>query len=747
MTPKRTLRRKPLETVTSTASDPLGRAIARILLGTGLGAALVHPAAAQPSTAPQQSPESDRLEEVLVTEEQRERYRVDRSSLSKLTERLRDTPQSITTLSRELLEDRGAMSLNDALRTVPGITLGAGEFSWQGTNPSIRGFSSRNDMFLDGMRDFGSYSRDPFNLETIEVLEGPSSTIFGRGSTGGVINQVSKQPIREQRRAASFNGGSDSTARVTLDLNQPLGNLGRGAAFRVNALAHRSGVADRDGAESHRYGLAPAITLGLDSPTQLTLSYLKQVGDDTPDYGLPWLAGRPAPVPRHNFYGFDSDYVETDADIFTAKLRHEVSERIDLHVQLRYADYSRESRLTEPLISDSVAPGTPLQDITVDRNVFKGESDETMLQAQSDIVARFSTGAIAHSLVAGIEAGRETSAPTFGFGTGVPGTNLLSPNEGETFSATGTAPRLKADTLGSSVAVYALDTLKIGESWELIAGLRWDRFDADYAATRFAVDGSVTGNEAIERVDRETSYRAAMVYKPKSTGTVYLSWGTSFNPSAESLSFITSGRGLGIGNAFLAPEENESWEIGTKWDLVDEALSVDAALFRIIKDNARVPDPNNAGFNMLAGKQRVDGLSVNVVGRIADRWQITGGYTHLNSEVLESAPGAAPVGSPLTHAPEHSVSVWVDHEVSDRFDVAAGARFIDERLAQNVPPIKSVPAYWSFDAMARYAVSDSLTLKLNLTNLTDEYYFDQLHPWHVVPGPGLTAVFAVNVVY
>jgi catecholate siderophore receptor len=600
-------------------------------------------------------------------------------------------------------------------------------------------------MFLDGMRDFGSYPRDPFNLESIEVLQGPSSMIFGRGSTGGVINQVSRQPTRDPFTSVSFNGGNDATMRVTNDVARP---LGASAAFRVNAMAHRGEVAGRDVAETQRFGVAPSLALGLDGPTRLTLSYLHQSTDDVPDYGLPWFNGRPADVRRNNFYGFESDYLETDADILSADVSHAASDSVQLHGLLRSARYERESRLTEPLIAATVPPTTPLDQITVTRNVFTGRSVEEMTQAQGDATLHFgSGGALEHALVAGFEIAHESSAPSFGFGVGVPGTNLVNPTPSEPFSATSTLPRLVADTAADSLGVYALDTLKLGDSWQVILGARWDRFDADYRATRFAVNGAGTGSEEIARVDEEWSYRAGLVYKPRESGSVYLGWGTSFNPSAETLSFITSGRALGIGNAFLAPEENESVEIGTKWDLLREALSVNAALFRITKDNARVPDPSNAGFNMLAGEQRVDGFSLTVVGRVGERWQLTSGYTHLESEQTKSAAGAAPAGSELVNAPEDTFTSWAAYTISTRFEVGAGARYVSDQLAQNVPPVKSVESYWALDAMGKYHASDTVTLKLNLTNLTDEYYLDQLHPFHVVPGPGFTAVLAVNALF
>ena len=293
----------------------------------------------------------------MVIEEAGDRYRVEDNSMSKLSESIRDTPQSIATISKELLDDRGVTSLNDALRNTPGITLGAGEFSWQGNNPTIRGFSARDDLYLDGLRDFGSYPRDPFNLETVEILLGPSSILFGRGSTGGAINQVTKQPLRERLTSMALNVGSDDTVRATADLSRPVALLGDTGAFRLNALAHRGEVAERNGARMERFGIAPSFAIGIGTDTQATFGYMKQTSDDRPDYGLPWLGNRPAPVERDRFYGFDSDYLETDADILSTQVLHRVSDTIRLDIQARYADYEREQRITEPLHHSRAAGG------------------------------------------------------------------------------------------------------------------------------------------------------------------------------------------------------------------------------------------------------------------------------------------------------------------------------------------------------------------------------------------------------
>ncbi len=707
-----------------------------LLVSAGLSLAL-------PGTVRADSDSDDLpLEEITTIGVRQDGYRVEEVSSVKFTELLRDTPQSITSLTDRWLDERGVMSLNDALRNVPGITLGAGEFTWQGNNPNIRGFSSRNDMFLDGMRDFGSYSRDPFNLEAIEVLQGPSSMIFGRGSTGGVINQVSKMPVPDPLRNVNLNMGNADTFRATADINQPFDALGHGAAFRLNLMRQEGGVPGRDGAEIDKWGIAPTFAVSLGEHSRLTLSYLKLKDESVPDYGLPWVNNSAPEVDRENFYGFETDFLNTDADIFSLRLDHDFGAGTTANALLRYAKYSRESRISEPLVA-ATTPGTPLDQITVDRNVFQGNSEEDMLSGQFNLVKEFSTGSIGHSLVTGFEFAHESSAPTFGFALGVPSTNLAHPVSGP-FTSTGSIIRAQADTSSDSLAAYVLDTIKFNEHWQLVAGLRWDRFEVDYSGIRSDPDGNNEGFENLSSTDSVISPRLAAVYKPVENGTVYLGWGTSFNPSAEGLSFIANARNFGVSNAFLDPEKNESVELGTKWELLDTRLSLEAAIFQIEKTNARVPDPENPGFNLLAGKQSVTGASFNISGRVFSKLSVSGGYTWLDSEQSGTLEGAANQGQPLLNVAKHSMSVWLNYFFTDRFDTALGVRHVGERLASNSPPVKSVPGYWVVDAMAKYEFSEHFTFKVNLTNLTDEYYLDQLHPWHVVPGPGRGIVFAVN---
>lgn len=732
--------------------NPIAQAVTQAIVGAGISLSLSNFAIAQTTENNNQETSSNQaIEELRVVERQIERYRADESSMSKLTEDLLNTPQTVKTMSRELLEDRGLTSLNDALRTVPGITLGAGEFAWQGNAPNIRGFSARDDMYLDGTRDFGSYPRDPFNLESLEILLGPSSVLFGRGSTGGAINQVTKRPTLDPITDFSVNVGSDNTIRATTDISRPIELLGSSTAFRFNVLSHQGEVTDRDGAKAKRFGFAPSLAFGLESDTQVTLSYMKQTSDDRPDYGIPWLNGKPVPVSRQNFYGFDSDFLETDADIFTVDIIHQFNDSISLNALTRYANYERESRITEALITESIATGASLADTSIYRNVFIGNSEETLFATQATITWELETGSIEHVIAGGLDFSREKSNPTFAFGIGALGTSLLNPNSQMSFTGS-TDPRVVSDTTGETSAFYILDTIKINDNWQLTLGGRWDKFDTDYDAERFKGpatpfnSGSVDGKESFNRVDKEGSYRTALVYKPTLESSIYLAGSTSFNPSAQGLSLLTSGRGLGLGNQFLDPEQNQSLEAGVKLDLNEGSLSFAGAIFEILKKNARVADPNNPGFNTLGGEHQVRGLSLDMNGMVGPGIFITAGYTHLNTKVIKAAPGAA-VGAALANAPEHSLSLWINYQLNERLDFGIGTRHISDLLAQNTGIGKSVSGYQLLDGMGRYLLSDTISLKLNATNLTNEYYFDQLHPWHIVPGPGMTITFALNVIF
>jgi catecholate siderophore receptor len=688
-----------------------------------------------------------RVEEIVVTGSLRTDYLVTESTLgSKFTQSLRDTPQSITLLSQAMMQDRNVMSLDDALRNVPGITLNAGEMKWMGNGPTIRGFSSRNDMYIDGIRDLGFYSRDPFNLEAVEVLMGPSSMAFGRGSTGGVINQSSKKPFDEELRSLHLNIGNAGTRRVAADINQPLNDDAR---FRLNLMAHEGEVPSRSAVENSRYGIAPSLSLDLGDATVLTLNYLYQNSEGDSDYGLPWVGNNPAPVDRSTYYGFDNDWMDNTANVFNAIVDHALSDTFKLNAQLRYSDYDRSSRITEATVAANVNPNTPPENITVQRLLYSSEGAEGVLQGQVNLRADFATGGLSHTLVTGLELSRESAETTFGFAginrwlndvtAPVPTTSLVNP-VGGTFN--GWVPlRLSSDTTSDTLGVYALDTIEFNEQWQVMLGLRWDRFETDYEEWRYSEAGAQTAYNRYVTEDKEPSYRAALVYKPVEEGTVYLGWGTSFNPSTESVTQIDSGRGMSAPNIMLQPQENESIELGVKWSLLDGRLLLDASVFEIEKTGAYVSDPSRPGFNVEGGIQNVKGGSITLNGSLGEIMQMMVGYTRLDGETTNSLNGATGL---MDNVPENSFNFWLNWSVSSKLGLGAGARYIDQRYWGTT---KSVPDYWTADAMARYRYSGNIGFRLNVVNLTDERYIDQLHPWHLSPGAGRSIVFAVDLDY
>ena len=658
------------------------------------------------------------------------------ASIPKFPQPLTDIPQTINVVPQQVMQQQATTTLRDVLRNVAGISLAAGEGGSQGDNLTIRGFTARNDLFIDGMRDFGSYYRDPFDTQEVEVLQGPSSVVFGRGSTGGVVNQASKTPGLSQFISGDLEFGTDNTRRATVDLNIPVPALGSGAAFRLNAMGDIGDVAGRDVAEDRRDGFAPSLALGLGTPTRAIFSYFHQNEDDIPDYGIPWLFNGPAPVDRHNYYGLkNGNYLRTYDDIGTVRVEHDVNAHVTLRDQVRYANYVRDVLVTEPQLlttgPTAVTPSTPLSAMLVNRHEIGVNSTETFLDDQLDVTARFDTGFLHHTFVAGAEGGRETSDPTRPNYTAPP-TSLLHPNPNDLLNPNPTISSKVNDT-ALTAGAYAIDTVSFGQRWELTGGLRYDRFDDTYKQT-------IPSIVSFRRVDEMPSWRTAIVYKPVPIGSLYFDAGTSFNPSAESLS-------LSAGTANLPPEHNRTYEFGTKWDMNQGKLTINGSWFRTVKEDAREQAPNNSLLYVLAGNQRVSGVEVTVRGQLTSRWEILSSYAYLDSRVVSSQfyPGA--IGYPLANVPKNSFNFWSDYHLPHHFELGAGTNYESSRTASSTVPLdpttgrlKEVPGYWVFNAMVGHSLNEHVDVQVNVYNLTNRYYYDELHPGHIVLGPGRSAL-------
>ena len=657
--------------------------------------------------------------------EQRPGYTVPSLGLSRLPEPIRDIPQSITVVPQELMQQQGVSSLQDALRNVTGISFQAGEGGGaQGDNLSLRGFNARNDFFLDGVRDQGSYFRDVFNIEAVEVLKGPSALYFGRGTTGGVINQVSKLPRLESFYGGTLSLGNGFLFRVTGNVNQRIDET---TAFRVNFMGHLDEIVGRDEVEDKRMGIAPSVTFGLGTSTQLTLSYFLQHEDNIPDYGLPFLFGKPPDVRRENFYGLArEDTEDTWVNIGTLRLDHRFNEQLSLRNTLRYSRVDREAFPSPPRISGTPTPDTPLSQIVVAPAHPGRDTTEDILDNQTDLIARFDTLSFKHTLVTGLEIGTEDfDATRFAF-SNIPTIPLLDPNPVRDTSRMTRSVSAMTETSTFLFGVYATDTIKLLPQLDLVGGVRWDLFDAEFK-------NRITGDK-FDRTDKMWSYRAGLVFHPWPTHSYYFSAGNSFNPSAEALA-------LAANNADTAPEENQTYEFGGKVDVLGGGLSLQAALFRTEKTNARTPDPVT-GLQVLEGKQRVQGFELGVVGRPLPSLNVFLGYTYLDSEILESnevVNGVSVVGNEMPNAPEHSFSVWTSYDFLERWQVGTGIYYVGERFANNANT-NVAPGHVRWDMSVGYQINKNIQLRLNAINLTDELYFDGVHPSHIIPGAGRTFI-------
>lgn len=661
-------------------------------------------------------------------------------SSPKYTAPLRDTPQTLTVIPRALIEQQGAATLRDVLRNVTGISLQAGEGGGglPGDNLTIRGFAARNDIFVDGVRDFGAYSRDSFNIEQVEVAKGPASLYTGRGSTGGSLNLSTKTPHLQEFRSGTAGAGIEEYGRATLDINQPLPDLGEGTAVRLNLLWTDGNVSGRDVVMNSRWGVAPSIAFGLGTPTRVMVDFSHVDQDNMPEYGLPWVpanniplaayADKPAPVDYDNFYGLTGrDSEKTVTDLTTGRIEHDVNDALTLRSLVRHGRATRDSLITAPRFASTTSTD-------INRQLQARDLTDTILAYQGDLGARFETGSLRHSLAAGLEAARETSENRNRTGPAAPLADLFDPNPDDPYPGSITYTGARTESRSETAAVYVADTVELSEHWQISGGLRWDHFGIDFDSV--ATDGVVT---PFDRTDQMVSWRAGVVHKPRENGSLYLAAGTSFNPSADG----ATGLSLSASTQDLAPEKSRSFEAGTKWDFPETRLSVTAAAFRTEKINARTPGVNPGEPPVvLQGEQRVDGVELGLSGQLTDRWSAFAGYAWLTSEILESNTPAE-VGKELTNTPEHSVSLWTTYRLRQGFEIGGGAQFVDDRFS-NTTNTRLAPGYWLFDAMAAYNLNTHLTLRLNVYNLADERYIDRVGGGHFIPGPSRSVALTTN---
>jgi catecholate siderophore receptor len=691
--------------------------------------------------------------------------KVDQSANSKFVAPLLDTPKSVSVISQQLIKDTQVTTLADALRTVPGITLGAGEGgnSTNGDRPIIRGYSAESSMYVDGVRNNTSQNRDMFAVEQVEVTKGSSSSMGGGGNVGGSINMVSKVAKKGDALEGSVSAGTDNYQRISLDANKDFGN---GIAARVAVMGHHNEKAGQnDGAEYKRAGIAPSISFGLDTDTRATLSYYYLKTDDTPDSGVPYwdkatgtATGKPLTAKQGIYYGWLArDFQKQENQIGTLKLEHDLTNDITLSNTTTYSNSKNNYLWTQP--DDSQ------KNIATDqvwRRLNSRISDTDTFSNQLSLAGLFKTGAFTHRFNTGVEySNQETDKDSYSVTDSntslINGkactlanpngwcTSAYNPNPRDAWLGTIVPAGSLVNTETETISLYVLDSIELNPQWLLDLGVRWDKFETTQKTKS-------TGAK-IDSDNDFFSYQAGLTYKPRENGAVYFSYATSATPPG----IMNDGPEVVDGNnANLDPEDSRTFEIGTKWDLLQDKLSLNAAIFRTEKNNARVQLTPTTYANV--GESKVDGFEIGLNGNITEKWAVSAGYTYLDSEATDNGntcgrgatvctPGNASNGNHMANVPENSASLWTTYALTPAFTVGAGAFAVD-KVYGDLANTKYVPGYVRYDAMARYNVNENVDLQLNVNNLSDERYFTKAYASHyATEAEGRNAVLAVNFKY
>jgi len=728
-----------------------------IAVSLALSAAAVR---AEAQTEPKQ------LSKIAVTEDAESAVKVDEVSSPKFTQPLLDTPQTIAIISSELMRQQQQTTLSDALRNTPGVTLLLGENGNTATGDSIfmRGFDTQGSIFVDGIRDIGTISRDTFNTEQVEIAKGPAGPDNGRSAASGYINMATKVPIAEDFSRGTLSYGTGELGRVTGDINHAFD--GAGAAFRLNVMGQDGGIDGRDHVERRAWAIAPSLALGLGGDTRGYIYGLYTQQDNRPDGGVPTL-GRdgffntnvPAGAPRadrEHFYGSLSDFEDIEATMVTARIEHDFSDDVQLRNTSRYGNTEQFYILTgvSPYnATNFVNPADPAS-WTINRSRQVKQQENTLLTNQTNLTATLAMGGIEHSLTAGLEYIDETQkSPTFV--TGAAGTmlpaNLYYPNPRDPITNKTLARSGRTEGSTATIGVYVFDTITVAERWEFTAGLRADDYDTEFKT--FAA----TGVTALKGSDTLFSYKVGALFKPAPNGSVYVSHAISQLPPGGAnftLSTATTGNAA-VNNPNVDPQEASNLELGTKWDLFGGDLALTGAVFRSENKNDLVQnDPTNPAAVQQLGKKRVEGIELGVVGNLTSAWQISAGVAKMDTEVLEGT--ATQTGEQISWSPELTFTSWTTYAFPFGLTIGGGIRYVDtvarsinNTVVQGVGTANLVgaPDYWIIDAMVGYDINSYLSVQLNGYNLADEDYIASINNSgaRYTPGVPRSALLSVSV--
>ena len=732
------------------------------LMLAGSLAVVAAPASAQ-SAASRPAPEKT-LKAVTVVEqaeapEGKDAVRATETSIGKGRQALRDIPQSVTVVTERLIDDRNLDTMKEALKATAGISFLAAEGGEEDIR--LRGFSlqATGDVFVDGVRDPAFYERDTFNLDRLEVMRGSASMLFGRGSTGGAVNQVSKAPRLWDEHQVDLTLGSHQYRRLVGDFNV---QTGESAALRVTAMHTQ---ADNNGAGSalDKSGVAAAYRWGIGERDEFSVGLYHLDNRNGMNYGLPFIRPTPTspvtettllPLDPDAYYGAASDYNHGSAGHLTLSHLHRFADGGELKTTARAGAYERDQRAGAIRLGGaSLQPGGvaaslltfgPGTVLTRGTHLKIQEMDNVHLQ--SDYSRKFVAWGLRHELIAGVDVALEDktvfaarNAAQGGVDLPKPPTTVGTPNDGAAVDESLRVLRVNNQYASRGWGAYVQDLVQVAPHWKLLGGLRYDRLIGEYDQFGNPPNATDNGAKTSYRMEvGEWSQRVGALYQPNDRQSFHVSAATSFNTSGDAYS-------LGASNVDTPPEQSVNLELGAKLDSADKRFTTRLALFRSTKKNERNTDPLLPVVT-LTGERHVTGLEIDIAGRLTPKWEIYGSYTWMpDAEVDKAAPcppsgactqavaGERPGDRPAL-TPEHSGSVWSTWQLDSRWRVGAGLTF---RGAQR--PTRSefeVDSFVTTDLMAEYRHDDRLSVKLNLTNVGNELYADQLYPAHYVPGPG-----------
>jgi catecholate siderophore receptor len=702
-----------------------------------LGAALSGTAMAA-ETPPAEAQEEIVLKDVKVKAARDKKeiaYKADTASTgSKIAMPIRDIPQSVSVVKKELMQSQNAFNLRDALKNVSGLTIAAGEGGRTGDSITLRGFSANSDQYLDGVKENGQYSRDTFFLERAEVLKGASSILFGRGATGGVINQIFKKPTGRNQVIGDFTYGTYDFKRSAIDAETAYNNL----SARLN-LMWQDSDSFRDYNYNNRWGIAPSFLFKISPDTELTATLLHQEEDGVFDYGVPMFKGKPADVPINTYYGFPYNQMQdTDVNVGTVALSHRFNDEFSVKNTVRYGEYDRKY-LTHLF---GAVKDTGITSTVARSQALRGNTQENLYN-QTDFVLKKPVLGFNNTLMFGAEFGWENYDFKSKNSTGVTPISIFNPVLTASVGAGLAADfsgKLNTDryTETRTYAGYLMDQFELTSELKLLGGVRYDVFSASQ-------NDRLNNANNFERIDRQWNPRAGIVWQPTRAQSYYFSYGTSFNPSAETYSLSET-------TSTLPPEKNRNFEIGAKYDLFDGRLAATAALFRLEKTNARTASATNPDLTVLAGEQRTDGFELGLAGEILPRLDLSMTYAYLDAEVKKSNSRATGTvsgqskslqGMIPVNVPQHSGVTWLSYHLTDAWEIGGGVFYASERHTDTVNEV-TLPSYARLDAVLAYH-QKHYDVQLNMFNLTDTVYYESGQTRSALPGVPLSGQLSVRL--